>query len=146
MKYIGIGLILCSLLLIPRSIEAIMYITSDKVEQETVNGADIVGGFTTRIFLRGWNRDNPPISVTSFKKGYLMGDIFMSIFYISLGIYLIYKDKSNKNEFNNINMFPQDKNNNLLNGGIIKCSNCGHEYPSQGTKDNKCDECGYPLT
>ncbi len=27
----------------------------------------------------------------------------------------------------------------------MKCQNCGYENPTEGTKDNKCDQCGYLL-
>ena len=28
----------------------------------------------------------------------------------------------------------------------MKCPNCGYENPTEDTKDNRCDECGYLLT
>ena len=27
----------------------------------------------------------------------------------------------------------------------MRCQNCGYENPTEGTKDNKCDQCGYIL-
>ena len=27
----------------------------------------------------------------------------------------------------------------------MKCQNCGYENPTEGTKDNRCDQCGYVL-
>ena len=27
----------------------------------------------------------------------------------------------------------------------MRCQNCGYENPTEGTKDNKCDQCGYVL-